>query len=137
VAAVMLSALVGCSGGSTPSPTPSIVAADAYPVINTFLVALEAADAAAIDPTIQNDAQIDGVPRSEVVAAELATHGGLQTDYDTITTNIGEDLPDTGQFRARLGDPDHRVTLEWMIKWKDGRWYVDLPPRLLAPARIG
>lgn len=134
---MLLSVLVGCSGGSSPTPTPSIVASDAYPVINRFLVALEAVDAVAIEPTIQNDVQIDGVPRSDAVAAELATHGGLQIDYDTITTNIDEDEPGTGQFRARLGDPDRRVTLEWMIMWRDGRWYVDLPPRLLAPARIG
>jgi hypothetical protein len=114
-----------------------VVDDDAYPVINTFLLALEARDAAAIDPTVQTDPEIGGLPRQDAVAGELAEHGGLRIDYFSIQTVIGEDEPDVGEFRAKVGPPDRDVTLSWTIKWRDGQWRVFLPPRQLAAARIG
>ena len=52
---------------------PAPVVDDAYPVINMFLLALEAKDADAIAPTVQTDAEIDGDPRADALANELAT----------------------------------------------------------------
>jgi hypothetical protein len=131
-----LAALTGCAGDPVPA-APVVVDDDAYPVINTFLLALEARDAAAIDPTVQTDPQIAGVPREDAVAGELAEHGGLRIDYFSVQAVIGEDEPDVGEFRAKVGPPDSDVTLSWAIKWRDGQWRVFLPPRQLAAARIG
>ena len=52
-------------------------------------------------------------------------------------TNIAEQEPDVGEFRAKVGDPDREVTLSWAVSWQDGQWRVLLSPRLLGPARIG
>ena len=132
-----LAGLNGCAGDEQAADPPVVVADDAYPVINTFLLALEARDADAIDPTVQRDAQLGGVPRSEAVAAELAEHGGLRVDYFSLQAVIGEDVADVGEFRAKIGDPDRDITLSWAITWQDGQWCVHLPPRQLAAARIG
>lgn len=129
-------AVVGCSGDDQPA-APAVVESDAYPVINRFLNALEARDLAAIDPTVQTDTEIGGVPRSEALAAELAEHGGLRIDYFSIQTVMGEDVADVGEFRAKVGDPDRDITLSWTIAWEDGQWRVHLPPRQLAAARTG
>jgi len=137
---VTLLALGGMVAGCSDDPSadaPVVVEDDAYPVINTFLLALEARDIEAIDPSVQTDAQIDGVPRADVVDAELAEHGGLRVDYFSVVTVIGEDVPDVGEFRAKVGPPDRDVTLSWAIEWQDGQWRVQLPPRQLAAARIG
>jgi hypothetical protein len=130
-----VTALSGCSGAEPAAPP--VVESDAYPVINTFLLALEAGNAEAMNPTVQTDAEIAGVPRSDAVAAELAEHGGLPVDYFSVVTVIGEDVPDVGEFRAKIGDPDRDITLSWSVRFEDGQWRVHLPPRELAAARIG
>ena len=132
----LLWAITGCSA-EPPAASPVVVEDDAYPVINTFLLALEARDREAIDPTVQTDPLIDGVPRQDAVAAELAEHGGLRVDYFSVVTVIGEDVPEVGEFRAKVGPPDRDITLSWDIAWQDGQWRVHLPPRQLAAARIG
>jgi len=133
----LLGWLNGCTGEDQAAGTPVVVEDDAYPVINTFLLALEARDADAIDRTVERDAQIGGIPRADAVAAELAEHGGLRVDYFSLQTVIGEDAAGVGEFRAKIGDPDRDITLSWAITWQDGQWRVHLPPRQLAAARIG
>jgi len=132
-----LALFAGCTGDEPAAAGPVVVADDAYPVINTFLLALEVRDPDAIDPTVQTDPQIGGVPRADAVAAELAAHGGLRIDYSSVQAVIGEDVADVGEFRAKIGDPDRDITLSWAIEWQDGQWRVQLPPRQLAAARIG
>ena len=128
----------GTAPGDVPSTTdgtagagPVVVADDAYPVINTFLLGLEAGDAAAITPLVEETDRVDD---------EIATYGGQAIDYFSVVVNFDEvssGTADRGQFRARVGEPGRLITLRWRIAWSDGQWRVEIPPDRLTPGRIG
>lgn len=145
---VVVAALVGCSAEPAPQPvvtggapgdaggapggsSPAVLEDDAYPVINTFLLALEAEDVDGLVPLVTEPSLVD---------AEVAAYGGLRVDYFSVVVNFdgaGSPTPDEGQFRARVGDPGRLITLRWRMVWTDGQWRVVTPPDRLTPGRIG